>query len=146
AHDEDDAQFRALHDDFTEGIAYNPDEVLHVGPFTIEFLKTNHSVPCYGMKITDGQATFVYTADTAYQDSWIDFTKGADMLLADCNFYAHQDGEAAGHMTSKEAAHIAKVADVKHLILSHLPQYGEHEQLVQEAKEIFTGKIELAHE
>src|SRR5699024_3042496 len=39
AHDEDDAQFRALHDDFTEGIAYNPDEVLHVGPFTIEFLK-----------------------------------------------------------------------------------------------------------
>lgn len=145
-HGEDHIQFSYFHSDYTEGIIYNPHEKLIIGPFTIQFLKTKHSVPCYGMKITDGQSTIVYTADTAYQDSWIDFAKGADMLLADCNFYAEQDGEAAGHMTSKEAAYIAEQANVKHLILSHLPQYGEHQQLINEASDIFSGKIELAYE
>lgn len=145
-HREDEQQFNFLHSDYTKGIGYEPDKKLAIGPFTIQFLKTKHSVPCYGMKITDGTSTIVYTADTAYQDSWIEFTKGADLLLADCNFYANQDGELAGHMTSKEVAYIAKKAEVRHLILSHLPHYGEHKQLVREAEEIYNGQVELAYE
>lgn len=145
-HGEDELQYSLLHSDYTEGIKYEPNEKLQIGPFTIQFLKTKHSVPCYGMKITDGKSTMVYTADTAYQESWIDFAKGTDVLLADCNFYADQDGEASGHMTSKEVALIAREAEVKHLILSHLPQYGDHQQLIDEAKDVFSGSIELAYE
>src|SRR5699024_89922 len=77
-HDEDQLQFSALHSDYTEGIAYDPSGALKIGPLTIHFLKTNHSVPCYGMKITDGESTIVYTADSAYQKSWINFANGAD--------------------------------------------------------------------
>lgn len=143
-HHGDEVGFSKLTHDFTEGIAYNPEDVLHIGPLTIEFLKTNHPVDCYGMRISDGSKTIVYTADTGYQNEWIDFSRNADLLITDCNFYAHQDGGQAGHMTSEEGGHIAEMAQVKELILSHLPQYGNHEELIEEAGHYFKGKIQLA--
>ncbi len=145
-HNEDPLAFQGLSHDVTKGIAYHPDETLTVGPFSITFLKTKHGVPCYGMRITDGKTMFVYTADTAYDDTWIDFAKDADMLITDCNFYAHQHGAEAGHMNSTEAALIAQRAQVKELILSHLPQYGRHQQLIEEAKEYYQGPIQLAYD
>lgn len=143
-HQEDKEKFATLTHECTEGIAYDPSKVLNVGPFTISFLKTNHPVPCYGMRITDGEDVIVYTADTAYQEEWIEFAKGADLLITDCNFYENQDGSAAGHMNSKEGATIANRAGVGELMLSHLPQYGDTNDLVLQAKKYFSGKIQLA--
>lgn len=145
-HREDEYEFEKLSHDFTEGIAYDPERSLEIGPFTISFLRTKHSVPCYGMRITDGEKTIVYTADTAYQEEWIDFSHGADLLIADCNYYENQDGSEAGHMNSREGASIAEQAQVKELLLSHLPQFGDQKQLVKEASKYFGGKIHLARE
>ncbi len=145
-HTEDRDQFRKLNHTYTKAVAYVETETLKLGPFFIRFIKTKHSVPCYGMRITDGNSTVVYTADSAYQESFIPFSKNADVLLADCNFYQDQDGSKAGHMTSTEVGYIAKTAGVKQLILTHLPHFGDHHQLVNEAKSVFSGDILLAHE
>ncbi|WP_099157311.1 MBL fold metallo-hydrolase [Virgibacillus ndiopensis] len=145
-HTEDREGFDSLTHECTEGIAYNPDEQLEIGPFSITFFKTNHSVPCYGMRIFDGNRVIVYTADTAHKEGWSDFANDADLLITDCNFYADQDGASAGHMTSKEGAMIAAKARVGELVLSHLPQYGDNYQLVEEAKQYYDGKIMLAKE
>ena len=145
-HTDDASGFESLTHDYTKGIAYDPNEELNVGPFSITFLRTDHAVPCYAMRISDGGNTFVYTADTAYKESLIDFAKGADMLISDCNFYAEQDGSGAGHMNSKEGAMLAKQAHIPELILSHLPQYGDNKQLVIEAEQYFDGQIQLAYE
>lgn len=145
-HTEDKESFEKLTHEFTEGIAYNPEETLTIGPFTISFLKTKHPVPCYGMRITDGDSVIVYTADSSYQDDWIQFSQDADLLITDCNFYADQDGTGAGHMTSREVGMIAEKANVNTLILSHLPQYGDHQDLVNQASEVFDGRVLLAEE
>lgn len=145
-HEENQLAFQSLSHDYTEGIAYDPLKPLKIGPFSINFLRTKHAVPCYGMRISDGDSVFVYTADTAYQEEWIDFARNVDMMITDCNFYANQDGSEAGHMNSRDGAMIAQQANVRELILSHLPQYGNHEQLVQEAKQYFDGKVYLAYE
>lgn len=145
-HEENEYEFQKLESDDTEAVRYDPQEVLKLGPFYIRFLKTNHSVPCYGMRITDGQSTIVYTADSAYQEEWVKFCRDADLLLADTNFYADQDGQAAGHMTSKEVGTIAREARVGEVILTHLPHFGNHEDLVHEAAREFSGKITLAYE
>lgn len=146
AHTEDREGFEKLTHEYTEGIAYNPSETLTVGPFQIDFLKTKHPVPCYGMRITDGEKVLVYTADTSFQEEWISFSRDADVLITDCNFYEEQDGSQAGHMTSKEGATIAREANVKELILSHLPQYGNRQELVGQAGKVFDGSIRLAEE
>ena len=143
-HTYDALAFEQLTSERTKGIAYDPDDSLHVGPFTIEFLETNHPVPCYGMRITGGGQTVVYTADTAYTDELASFAQGADLLIADCNLYAHQDGTHAGHMTSKECGIVARNAQVKELLLSHLPQFGSHDDLYKEAQKEYSGTIHLA--
>ncbi|SFA81815.1 Ribonuclease BN, tRNA processing enzyme [Lentibacillus halodurans] len=145
-HQEDQYGFKSLTHKHTEGVAYDPAATLEVGPFSITFLKTVHPVPCYGMRITNGEDVIVYTADTAFKEAWYDFAKDADLLVTDCNFYADQDGSAAGHMTSKEGAMIADKANVDELILSHLPQYRDNNDLVKEAKAFYSGSIQLAKE
>lgn len=145
-HMENEQAFESLTHDQTEGRSYDPEDELAVGPFTITFLRTKHPVPCFGMRITDGETVIVYTADTAYQEEWIDFSVDADLLITDCNFYEAQDGTDAGHMNSKEGAIIANKANVGELILSHLPQYGDNQQLLVEANHYFNGKIQLAYE
>ncbi|MFD1850026.1 MBL fold metallo-hydrolase [Oceanobacillus bengalensis] len=145
-HDEDTEGFASLTHTYTKGIAYQPDKTLHVGPFQITFMKTNHPVACFGMRITDGESILVYTADSSYKDEWIEFAGDADLFITDCNYYAGQDGTKAGHMNSEEAGKIAAGANVKALMLSHLPQYGDRNKLAEEAGRLFNGKIMLAEE
>jgi ribonuclease BN (tRNA processing enzyme) len=130
--------------DATKGMEYDPNKSLTVGPFTITFLRTIHPAPCFAMRITDQQSTIVYTADSSFQEAFIPFSVGADLLIAESNFYANQDGTSAGHMNSKEAAYIAEAASVKQLLLTHLPHFGEHDNLVKEAREEYKGQVVLA--
>lgn len=130
--------------DITAGVAYKSNEELIVGPFTVRFLQTDHPVPCFAMRIEAAGKILVYTADTSYKQELNDFCQNADVLLCECNFYKDQDGKGAGHMTSYDAGNLAQTAGVKQLILTHLPHYGDIRQLVMEAKEKYSGPIELA--
>lgn len=143
-HNEDRIGFENLTSSDTQAVAYQPDKPLKIGPFTIEFLKTRHSVPCYAMRITDGEKIVVYTADSSYQDQFVYFSRNADILITDCNFYQGQDASTSGHMTSQDGAMIAKNAGVNTLLLSHHPHFGERTQLVTEAKNHFSGEVHLA--
>lgn len=145
-HQENMTEYQKLNHDNTKAHAYNPAEPLQIGPFVIRFLKTNHPVPCYAMRISNGQSTIVYTADSSYKEEFIEFSKDADLLITDSNFYKGMDGSGAGHMTSTECAHIAKEAQVKELWLSHLPHFGTITDLKDQAEEIFEGTIRLADE
>ncbi|NSL52013.1 MBL fold metallo-hydrolase [Calidifontibacillus erzurumensis] len=131
---------------YTKGYAYNPEESLKLGPFTISFLKTKHPVVCYAMRITNGEKTICYTADSSFLPEFIDFAKDSDLLICECNLYSGQNGENAGHMTCDEAGFIAKEARVKKLLLTHLPHFGEHQELVEKAQAIYDGPVELAKE
>ncbi|MGJ7919442.1 MBL fold metallo-hydrolase [Neobacillus sp. LXY-4] len=130
--------------EITKGIAYDPHRTLTIGPFLIRFMKTEHPVPCYAMRIEAGQRVLVYTADTSFKDEFIPFSAGADLLLCECNLYGNLDGKGAGHMTSFDAGKLASQANVKELILTHLPHFGELNQLVKEASQYYSGPIKLA--
>ncbi|WP_082234696.1 MBL fold metallo-hydrolase [Halobacillus massiliensis] len=145
-HQEDEQSFKSLTHQFTEGIPYDPSQSLSIGPFTIEFLKTKHPVPCYAMKICNSTDAVVYTADTSYFEELGAFAEGADLLITDTNFYKGMDGRKPGHMTSEEAAKVAKQANTDTLWLSHLPHFGDLNMLKQEAADVYHGNIELAEE
>src|SRR5699024_11349650 len=115
-HMNDENNFLKLTHDFTEGIPYNPNATLKIGPLTISFLKTKHSVPCYGMRISDGYNSIVYSAGTSYQVDWFEFSKHADFLITDCNFYVYQDGSQSGHMICEEDGKIEVAAHVKEIL------------------------------
>lgn len=146
-HHFDQSEFAKLtYKKITEGIAYEYNEVLKVGPFQVSFLKTNHPVPCFAMRIEAGRKVLVYTADSSFKEEFIGFSREADVLLCECNFYGNQNGKPAGHMNSIDAGRLAQEAGVKQLILTHLPHYGNLNNLITEASSEFTGIIKLANE
>jgi ribonuclease BN (tRNA processing enzyme) len=146
-HTKDKQEFAKLtYKNITKGIAYDPQKKLKAGPFTIEFISAVHPVPCYAMRIEAGGKSLFYTADTSFKEEFIPFASGVDLLLSECNFYGSQDGKGAGHLNSYDNGRLAKAARVKQLVLTHLPHYGELEQLVTEAAEEYNGPITLAKE
>jgi ribonuclease BN (tRNA processing enzyme) len=146
-HPYDENEFKKLtYKEITKGTAYDPENTLSVGPLKVSFLKTEHPVPCYAMRFEADGKSLVYTADSSYKEEFVDFSRNADVLLCECNFYSHQNGKSAGHMNSLDAGKLAARAGVKQLILTHLPHYGELSELIKEASCEFTGIIKLAEE
>jgi Metal-dependent hydrolases of the beta-lactamase superfamily III len=136
-HQENEYEFSKLSlENVSEGIAYDVENGTSVGPFDIQFLKTVHPVICYAMRIVEratGQV-LIYTGDTGYFAELVDFSKYADILLADVYFFKDK-AKMPNHLSSVEAGEIAAQANVKKLILTHLPQVGDLQVLREEAQE-----------
>lgn len=137
-HQENEYEFSKLSlENVSEGIAYDVENGTSVGPFDIQFLRTVHPVICYAMRIVEratGQV-LVYTGDTGYFAGLVDFSKEADILLADVYFFKDK-AKMPNHLSSVEAGEIAAQANVKKLILTHLPQVGDLQVLREEAQEV----------
>ncbi|WP_285123772.1 MBL fold metallo-hydrolase [Lactococcus petauri] len=136
-HQENAYEFSKLSlENVSEGIAYDVENGTSVGPFDIQFLKTVHPVICYAMRIVEratGQV-LIYTGDTGYFAELVDFSKDADILLADVYFFKDK-AKMPNHLSSVETGEIAAQANVKKLILTHLPQVGDLQVLREEAQE-----------
>ena len=129
---------------YTKGVSYAADKPLHIGPFTITFFKTAHAVTCYAVKISANDKTIVYSADTNYFEALIPFVKGADLFICECSLYADMDGKSMGHMNSTDCGKMAREANVGQLLLTHLPHFGDHAQLLVQAKQEYSGIASLA--
>lgn len=123
---------------------YDEQSQLQVGPFKVSFFETDHKATCFAIRLEVDGKVIVYTADSSYMANFHQFAKEADLFICETSFYAHQDGKPYGHMNSIEAGTIANDASVKKLILTHLPHFGDHQQLITEAKTAFTGDVFLA--
>lgn len=119
----------------TQGVAYQAQHKSTIGPFDITFLLTVHPVPAYAMRIVerDSGKTLVYTADTAYFDALPQFARRADLLITDTNFLKRKTGTIM-HMTTTQSGLLAKDAGVKNLLISHLPQAVDFNQLKKETE------------
>jgi ribonuclease BN (tRNA processing enzyme) len=130
----------------TEGHDYLQTKQLELGPFSVTFMKTIHPVTCYAMRFVENSTgkVFVFTGDSGYLESFVDFAKDADLFLADTYLFAGNERHKA-HFTSQESGEIAAAANVKKLVLTHLPQHGNLNQLKQEAEMAANGiPVELA--
>lgn len=124
----------------------NPGQEVKVGEVMFAFQETIHEVPCCAIKATSPEGTsLVYSGDTGFFQSFIEFAANADLLILESSFYEVQKGMMSGHLTAGEAGEVAHLAGARHLILTHLPHYGEHQQLKLEAGGRYKGPIQLAH-
>lgn len=101
-------------------------------------LKANIVKIVHGQKIT-------YVADAIYHENnvrkIVELARGSDMLFIETSFL-HSDSELAAkkyHLTARQGGHLARMANVKHLIPFHFsPKYTHHgDLLVQEAMKAF---------
>ena len=87
----------------------------------------------------------VYTGDTAPVEKLLEIAKNADLLIHDAAFTSDLNDWAkeTKHSTARDAAVIAKKANVKKLVLTHISaRYSkEPEKLLEEAKQIFENVV-----
>lgn len=130
--------------EYTCGKSYDEKSVLNLGPFEISFIKNIHPVDAYSVKIKCDGKIFSFTSDTSYFSELPEFFGNSDVLMTECSFYAHMDGTAAGHLNSAQAGMLAQEAKAKMLILTHLPHFGDLEDLKLQAQEHYSGEIVLS--
>ena len=133
---------------YTTAKGYTADSTLHLGPLTLTFLETQHPVPAFAVRIVEDVTgkTLVNTSDTRCFPALAPFSKDADLLMADTNFLADQP-QPRWHLTAPEAGKLAKDAQVKRLLLTHLPQQLDLVTLKQQAQTADGGiPIQLAED
>jgi len=82
----------------------------------------------------------VYSGDTKPFSEFIEFSKNADILIHESTVESSLEEKANkhGHSSARQAAEIAKNADVKKLFLVHLSaRYKDSKIILDEAKNIF---------
>jgi ribonuclease BN (tRNA processing enzyme) len=123
-------------EEITEGLTIN------LNNLKVSFLRGEHPVQCYAMKFDYNGNIVVYTADTKYFDDLILFSWHADLLIAEATLQdKDRSMEEMGHMTARSAAMLARDADVKKLVLTHIwPEYDRRETY-HEAKSCYDGEL-----
>lgn len=107
------------------------------GNIDINFRKSKHNITTYYAKLKSNDNTFVYSADTGYTDSLIEFSKSADILLCESTFARFQKQKTKYHLNSFEAGLIGKFADVNRLLLTHFWPEIDRNIYVDDAKNAF---------
>ncbi|WKA55126.1 MBL fold metallo-hydrolase [Planococcus shixiaomingii] len=145
AHDKDTAAFQELSfKGVTEGHALNVDETVQIGPWEVSFCQTVHPVYCLALRFSSNGKSVVFTADTEWTEALIDFAANADLLVAESNLYEKYIGIIEGHMSGSQAGALAEKANVRKLLLTHLPQYGDLNDILQAANKAFEGDVAFA--
>ena len=92
--------------------------------------------------------SYAYCSDTAYEPKIIPQIRNSTLLYHEATFLSeHQElAEKTKHSTAKEAAEIAKKAEVNTLLLGHYSgRYGDYEVFRKEAQQVFSN-VELAED
>ncbi|MDA8212930.1 MAG: MBL fold metallo-hydrolase [Clostridia bacterium] len=118
-----------------------------VGECKLQFMPTEHPLPCYAAAVEFQGKRIVYTADTGWTARLVPFLRGADLLLCEASLQeADAAYAAAGHLTAGQAGELAQQAGVRKLALTHFwPEYNLA-VTKQEAQRAFDGVVDLAAE
>lgn len=122
-------------------------DVVEVGPFTLAFADSWHSVPAVSTRVTVDGKVLVYSGDSAGGDALVDIARDADLFLCEASWTGHAADYREGiHLTARGAARIAAAAGVKRLVLTHVTGAADRGRILDEAREVFDGPVELAED
>ena len=111
--------------------------------FRITAMPVRHSPESLAYRIDDQQGrSFVYSGDTGFCEEIVDLAKEADLLILESSF---PDGEEVeGHLTPAQAGHIATLANVKRLVLTHFYPECLRTDITAQCRKSYKGELALA--
>jgi ribonuclease BN (tRNA processing enzyme) len=115
-----------------------------LGPFALSFATVNHPVQTSAVRITHGDRTLVYSADTGESPELVSLAHGADVFLCEASFGPDDEYIPDLHLTGRQAGEHAEKAGVDRLLITHVPPWGSRELAANEAADAFHGAVEVA--
>ena len=135
---DEDSPVRKIVQGCTELVLHDiaPGERFTVGEVQVTAFAARHPVPAVMYRIEQGERTFCYTGDTNTVEGLTDFAKDADFLLADGLFTDSVWAEGKPHLSASLAAQLAKDAEVRRFVITHLNPTIDPETLLRQARAI----------
>lgn len=117
-------------------------DTVDFGSYTVQVRQVFHPPESYGMRVTSTEGkVLAYTGDTGMCDAVIDLARDADYLLSEASWTHAEDRPAGVHLSGVEAGQLAKMANVKSLLLTHIPPWTSREAVIAEAAGQFDGPV-----
>lgn len=89
----------------------------------VHTLSVPHSTDTFAYRFEKGGKTMVYSGDLGFDERFIDFAKGADLLILECT--QPDDDPFRGHLTKSEALYMARETKAKRVVMTHLTHPSE---------------------
>ena len=108
-------------------------------------ISTPHRTESLALRLTDSSgASIVYSSDTGYSESLGKFAHHTDLLILECSFF--RDKPTNKHLDLADALQIARAAEPRILLLTHLYAEWDGIELEREARKLWPGKTIEAHD
>ena len=121
-----------------------PDGEFAVGPFRVRTARVAHPVPAYALRLESRGRSLIYSGDTGACDALVEIARGADLFLCEASFTESLDNPPDLHLTGRQAAESAALADVGRLVLTHVPPAVDGAKVLAEAEGTYDGELDLA--
>ncbi|WP_089406225.1 MBL fold metallo-hydrolase [Geodermatophilus saharensis] len=108
-----------------------------LGPFTVQTTRTAHPVECHAVRLTAHGSSLVYTGDTGPSRAVVDLARGADVLLAEAAQPEGDDQPRDLHLTGRQAGEAAAAAQVRRLLVTHVPAWVDPVAQLAAARSVF---------
>lgn len=114
----------------------HPGDTFTVGALQVTAFAARHPVPAEMYRIEGEGKTFCYTGDTNTVEGLADFARNADFLLADGLFTDSTWAESKPHLSAAHVAQLAKDADVRRFVITHLNPAIDPETQLRQARAV----------
>ena len=105
--------------EYTERAPFATGAGLEVTAFRVP----HYTVESYGFRITDGQTTLAYSADSAPSEQLVEMARDADLFLCEATLIdSDADSLPRGHLSADEAVAAFERSGAKRLLLTHRPE------------------------
>jgi ribonuclease BN (tRNA processing enzyme) len=122
-------------------------DTFDVGPLHVELADAVHPVPTVSAKVSAEGRSVVYSADTAGSDELVELARGTDLFLCEATWQGDTRGYPPGmHLTARGAGRLARQAEVRRLVLTHILGSLDRSISLEQAAEVFPGDVTLAED
>lgn len=118
----------------------------------MEFFEVEHRVPTVAVRISHGGRSVAFSADSLPCSGLVEAARNTDLFICDA-MCAESDGENARnrahmlmHPTAREAAEISNRAGAGRLACVHIARFGSPSNVLEEARTIFKGPVEVPND
>lgn len=135
-----------------EVVAWRHHAAQRVGPLTITPFRVQHPVEAYALRVTGpGQApgsevTLTFSGDTDSSPGLVKAGRNADVLLVEAAFIEGRDTVRGVHLTGRRAGEMATEAAARRVLLTHIPAWTPDDVVLAEARETYSGPLEVVHQ
>ena len=127
-----------------------PGQQVRVADYEVTPFEVDHGIECAGFRITQGDSTLAYAADTRPCENIVEHARDADLLIHEAYGPATdaEQAHAFGHSTAAEAGEIALAAGAKSLVLTHIraSRFAHPDTLAREAEAAFGRPVGVARD